>query len=59
VPKLTVVVDKDETGKIWNYSLTQENMANIKNLFGKTSLLIHKPDILENSNQKLENNLHR
>ena len=51
MPKVTVVVDKDETGKIWNYNLTQENLGNLKDLFATNSLSIHKPEIFEKSSK--------
>jgi hypothetical protein len=54
MPKLTIIVEKDETGKIWDYNLPQENHVNIKNLFGTTSFSIHKSEPVDEIGQKLK-----
>jgi hypothetical protein len=42
VPKLIIMVDKDNTGKLWNYIFTEEERAHNQNFFGTTPQWIHK-----------------
>lgn len=50
MPKLVVVVDKDDTGKLWNYVFTEEVVRNV-NSFGTAPLWVHKSDSSGNSPQ--------
>lgn len=47
--KLVVLVEKDGTGKIWNYAFTKKDWINNLNSFDTTPLLIHKSGVLGNS----------
>jgi hypothetical protein len=42
VPKLIIMVDKDNTGKLWNYIFTEEEWAHNQNSFETTPQWIHK-----------------
>jgi len=42
MPKLLVVVDKDDTGKLWNYVTTEEELVRNQQSYGAGSLWIHK-----------------
>ena len=53
VPKLVVVVDKDDTGKLWNYVFTEEELVRGQNSFGAASLWVHKPDLSGASSQDI------
>ena len=44
MPKLIVVVDKDDTGKLWNYVSTEEELVRNQESFRGGSLWIHKPE---------------
>lgn len=44
MPKLVVVVVKDDTGKLWNYVSTEEELIRNQESFGAGSLWIHKPE---------------
>jgi len=52
VPKLVVVVDKDDTGKVWNYIFTEDAIRN-QNSFGTASLWIHNSGSPENSLERV------
>jgi len=43
VPKLVVVVDKDDTGKLWNYVFTEEGLVRGHNSLEAPSHWVHKP----------------
>jgi hypothetical protein len=49
LPRLTVIVDKDETGKLWDYCCPQKDTTNINDLFRNVSLSIHKHESIEES----------
>jgi len=42
MPKLVVVVAKDDTGKLWDYILTGEEETRCRNMFGTASGWVHK-----------------
>jgi hypothetical protein len=44
MPKLVVLVVKDDTGKLWNYVSTEEELVRNQESFGAGSLWIHKPE---------------
>jgi hypothetical protein len=51
MPKLVVVVEKDDTGKLWNYVSTEEELARNQNSFGANPLWVHKSDSSGDSSQ--------
>ena len=51
MPKLVVLVEKDDTGKLWNYIFTEQDWVRNQNSFGTTSQWVHKSDSSENSPQ--------
>jgi len=51
VPKLVVVVVKDDTGKLWNYIFTEEEWIRNQNSFGTTPLWVHESNSSGNSSQ--------
>jgi hypothetical protein len=51
VPKLVVMVYKDDTGKLWNYIFTEEEWAHNQNSLGTTPQWVHKSGSLGNSSQ--------
>lgn len=56
MPKITVLVDKDDMGKLWNYVFASEDKA-ITALasFSAQSILIHKgEEMAENPQQSLQ-----
>jgi len=44
MPKIIVVVDRDDTGKLWNYVRTEDELIRNKESFGASSLWIHMPE---------------
>jgi hypothetical protein len=44
MPKLIVLVEKDDTGKLWNYIFTEDEWAHSHNSFRGAPQLIHKSD---------------
>jgi len=51
VPKLVVLVYKDDTGKLWNYTFTEEEWTRNQNSLATTPQWVHKSDTSENSSQ--------
>ena len=52
VAKSDACMQKDGTGKIWDYAFTQKDWNNNLNSFDTTPLLIHKSGFLGNSPQR-------
>ena len=42
MPKLVVVVEKDAKGKLWEYAFSSADLANKRNVFENTPLILHK-----------------
>jgi hypothetical protein len=51
MPKIVVVVVKDDTGKLWNYVSTEEELVRNQESFGAGSLWIHKPEPPEDTSR--------
>jgi hypothetical protein len=51
MPKIVVVVDKDDTGKLWNYVSTEEELVRNQKSFGAGPLWIHKPEPPEDTSR--------
>ena len=43
MPKLIVLVEKDENGKLWDYPLTENQLNCVGGSVGPCPLMIHKP----------------
>jgi hypothetical protein len=51
MPKLFVVVVKDDTGKLWNLVSAEEEIVRHQDSFGTNSLFVHKSEPAEDSPQ--------
>jgi len=47
MPRLVVLVQKDDNGRLWDFVFPQQDWASSCNCFGNASLLIHKADYPE------------
>jgi len=54
MPKIVVIVEKDETGRLWNYVLPEEDLAGNLNAFSGRSLLIHQSDFRQDESVPVE-----
>lgn len=54
MPKLVVLVEKDDRGKIWEHLLTQEDWRNCQSAFETAPLFIHKPDYSDNGPRRAQ-----
>jgi len=54
VPKLTVLVEKDENGKLWDYPLNQDEWRNLQQSLAASPLMIHKPLLDEITKKPVE-----
>ena len=49
MPKITVLVEKDDAGKLWNYVFLQDESNRVGNLLAAPTIIVHKS---ESSNEK-------
>jgi len=54
MPKLVVMVEKDDTGKLWDYAFAEKDRVSVKNSFETTPLLIHKTGFSESDSQRVQ-----
>jgi len=52
--KLVVMVEKDDTGKLWDYTFAEKDGVSVKNSFETTPLLIHKTGFSESDSQRVQ-----
>jgi len=53
MPKFIVLVEKDDTGKLWNYTFTEETWVRNWNLFGNAPQWVHISDSSGSSSQRV------
>jgi len=51
MPKLVVLVVKDDTGKLWNYVSSEKELVRNQDSFRTSSLWVHKPEPSGDSSQ--------
>ena len=48
MPKIVVMVEKDETGRLWDYVLQEKELSGIPNAIASRPIWIHRVDDIEN-----------